>query len=314
MDRITIDSIELVLSHPDQQEREWIGQEDLLEQILACWLVLTPDDFPLCPRLLGKPGMGKTTLAIAAARSLGKPVYLYQCTMDTRPEDLIITPVIADNGRIQYHGSSLVTAMIRGGVAILDEANRMSEKSWASLAPLLDNRRYVESIIAGIKIHAHPEFRCCVTMNDDASTYEVPDYIISRLQPMIHIDFPDKEEELAILRYNLNFAPEEILRLTVAFLQKSHEARLEYSIRDGLSIARYAMKMRGGTSRKHPMRLREAFQRAVEQVLGKDALDIKKKAAQVNARNLNNIVFLEDFFMNQKDWEKGNQEEGERGQ
>ena len=34
--------------------------------------------------------------------------------------------------------------MIRGGIAILDEGNRMSEKSWASLAPLLDNRRYVE--------------------------------------------------------------------------------------------------------------------------------------------------------------------------
>jgi MoxR-like ATPase len=47
--------------------------------------------------------------------------------------------------------------MIRGGVAILDEGNRMSEKSWASLAPLLDNaRRYVESIVAGIKIKAHP--------------------------------------------------------------------------------------------------------------------------------------------------------------
>ena len=39
--------------------------------------------------------------------------------------------------------------MIRGGIAILDEGNRMSEKSWASLAPLLDNRRYVESIVAG---------------------------------------------------------------------------------------------------------------------------------------------------------------------
>jgi MoxR-like ATPase len=314
MDRITIDSIELVLSHPDQQEREWIGQEDLLEQILACWLILTPDDLPLCPRLLGKPGMGKTTLAIAAARSLGKPVYLYQCTMDTRPEDLIITPVIAESGRIQYHASSLVTAMIRGGAAILDEANRMSEKSWASLAPLLDNRRYVESIIAGIKIPAHPEFRCCVTMNDDASTYEVPDYIISRLQPMIQLDYPDKAEELAILRYNLNFAPEEILRLTVSFLQKSHEARMDYSIRDGLSIARYAMKMRGSTMRKHTMKLREAFQKAVEQVLGKDALDMKKKAAQINSKNLSNIVFLEDFFMNQKDWEDGNQEKGERGQ
>jgi len=33
-----------------------------------------------------------------------------------------------------------VTAMLRGGIVILDEGNRMSEKSWASLAPLLDNK------------------------------------------------------------------------------------------------------------------------------------------------------------------------------
>ena len=220
MERIKIDDSELVLSPSDKHEREWIGQEELMEQILACWLVLAPDDFPLCPRLLGKPGMGKTTLAIAAAGRIERSVYIYQCTMDTRPEDLIVTPVISENGKIGYHASSLASAMIKGGVAILDEANRMSEKSWASLAPLLDNRRYVESIIAGIKIHAHPDFRCCVTMNDDASTYEVPDYIISRLQPMIQLEFPQKDEELAILKYNLNFAPDEILTMTVDFLQK----------------------------------------------------------------------------------------------
>jgi len=50
----------------------------------------------------------------------------------------------------------------------------MSEKSWASLAPLLDNRRYVESIVAGIKIKAHPLFRMVATMNDDASTFDLP--------------------------------------------------------------------------------------------------------------------------------------------
>ena len=36
---------------------------------------------------------------------------------------------------------------------------RISEKSWASLAPLFDNRRYVESIVAGIKIRAQPLVR-----------------------------------------------------------------------------------------------------------------------------------------------------------
>ena len=52
----------------------------------------------------------------------------------------------------------------------------MNEKSWASLAPLLDHRRYVESIVAGITVYAHPDFRCAVTMNEDESTYEIPDW------------------------------------------------------------------------------------------------------------------------------------------
>ena len=81
--------------------------------------------------------------------------------------------------------------MIQGGVCILDEGNRMSEKSWASLAPLLDHRRYVESIVAGIKIAAHPDFRFCATMNDDASTFELPEYIHSRISPRFSLIFPN---------------------------------------------------------------------------------------------------------------------------
>ena len=91
------------------------------------------------------------------------------------PRTLLVTPVIEGEARLRYVASPLVTAMLRGGIVILDEGNRMSEKSWASLAPLLDNRRYVESIVAGIKIKAHPLFRVVATMNDDASTFDLPE-------------------------------------------------------------------------------------------------------------------------------------------
>jgi MoxR-like ATPase len=118
----------------------------------------------------------------------------------------------------------------------------MSEKSWASLAPLMDNRRYVESIVAGINIKAHPDFRLCTTMNDDASTFDLPEYIHSRLQPQILIDFPDREEERLILSTNLPFADEQILDYVVNFLQVAHEAQERYTVRDGINIARYALK------------------------------------------------------------------------
>jgi MoxR-like ATPase len=266
---VAIEGVALHLAHPDELRIKWVGQEETLKQLLAAWSVVDDRDLPMNPRLLGKPGVGKTTLAYAAGKTRGQDVYIFQATMDTRPEDLLITPVIDREGGIRYVASSLVTAMLRGGVAIVDEGNRMSEKSWASLAPLLDNRRYVESIVAGVKVRAHPEFRFVATMNDDASTYELPDYIHSRLQPQIHLDFPDHDEEKAILAENLPFADEEILQYVTDFLQAAHEAEERYTARDGINIARYALKrIKDGA----PLELDAALRDAIERVLGPDAL------------------------------------------
>jgi len=269
--KINIQGVEIALGFPDEFGFQWIGQQDVLEQLLAAWLVIDKDDIPLNPRLIGKPGVGKTTLAYAAAKKLNKQVYIFQCTMDTRPEDLLITPVVDKSGGIRYVASSLVTAMIRGGVCILDEANRMSEKSWASLAPLLDTRRYIESIIAGLKVSANPEFRICVTMNDDASTFEIPEYIHSRLQPQIYLDFPEAEEERRILRENLPFLDENILDYVVNFLQRAHSGNENYTVRDGINIARYAAK-RIKSLNGNRGNIDNLIQQAIVMTLGDEAL------------------------------------------
>ena len=275
---VEIDGVPLHLAHPDELTVRWVGQEEVMRQLLAAWLVVDERDLPMNPRLIGKPGVGKTTLAYAAARRLGRDVYIMQATVDTRPEDLLVTPVIEGEKKLRYVASALVTAMVRGGIAILDEGNRMSEKSWASLGRLLDTRRYVESIVVGIKIKAHPNFRIVATMNDDASTFDLPEYIQSRLQPQILIDFPEREEELEILRENLPFADEQILEYVTDFLQVAHANEERYTVRDGINIGRFATKLRALEQGK--LAVREALHVAVLETLGGEALRYIPKAVE----------------------------------
>lgn len=299
---VNIAGVELGLCSPDTTRQQWIGQTEILEQLLACWLVVDDADFPLTPRITGLPGMGKTTLAMSAAAQRKQDLYIQQCTADTRPEDLLVTPVLAANGKIRYQASPLVTAMIRGAICVLDEGNRMNEKSWASLAPLLDHRRYVESVIAGVTIPASRDFRCCVTMNEDESTYEIPDYILSRLQPTLQIGFPNREDEMAILKYHLPFADMEILGLTAQFLQRSHDLRLDFSPRDGLHIIQFAIK-RLAQNPNHPLGKDAVWREALLKVLGDEAQDLDRLAEQ-RQRMMGSTLppqGLEDFFFDNAD-------------
>ncbi len=292
-----VDQVSLRLARPITRQQEWIGDHEILQQLLACWLVLDQHDSPLSPRIVGQPGVGKTTLAMAATQARKQDLYIYQCTADTRPEDLLVSPVITEGGSIAYQASPLVTAMVTGNICLLDEGNRMNEKSWASLASLLDHRRLVESVVAGVQILAHQHFRCCVTMNEDASTYEVPDYILSRLQPTLKVEFPSKEHELAILRYHLPFASADLLNLTVEFLQKAHLLDLPFSVRDGIHMVQYAMK-RMAQDATHPLAHDKAWREALMKVLGEEAMDLdalaKRRSQTLGGQGL--PKGLGDFF------------------
>lgn len=260
--KIKLDGVQLTLSEPDTHDSEWIDYNDYVRQLEAAWLRLSDDELPLNPRIVGEPGLGKTTLACAVGRRTGRDVYIFQCTMDTRPEDLVVTPVLTEDRQIEYRASAVVTAMIRGGVVLLDEANRMPERSWASLAPLMDERRYVESEVTSLKVRAHRDFRLCVTMNADASVYELPGYIQSRLKPKIEIVSPPWKMQQKIVRTKCRGVDEDLLKEALADLKDRLGKGLRDSTRDMLTFAQYAQKLRKSEI-PEPLRL------AREQVLEK---------------------------------------------
>ena len=233
------------LSTTRRPRTEWIDFGYILQRLEAAWLRLSPNEPPLNPRIVGEPGLGKTTLACAAAHRLRRRLYLFQCTMDTRPEDLVITPVLTPDRRVDYHASSVVSAMVRGGIAVLDEGNRMPDGRWASLAPLMDDRRYVESAVASIKVKAHPDFRLCVTMNADASVYELPGYIRqSRLKPRIDIGGAPLGTAGTDSTSEVSGGGRPTARGRVHAAEEAGQKGKHDSTRDMLSLARYAQKLK----------------------------------------------------------------------
>ncbi len=239
----TVQGVQLTLAEPDTHDSHWIDYNNYVRQLEAAWLRLSDNELSLNPRIVGEPGLGKTTLACAVGNKIGRGVYIFQCTMDTRPEDLIITPVLTGDKTIEYRASAVVTAMIRGAIVLLDEGNRMPERSWASLAPLMDDRRYVESEVAAIKVGAHKDFRLCVTMNSDASVYELPGYIQSRLKPKIEIVSPPWEMQEKIVRAKCAQVGEDLLLKVLAELKERLGRGLRDSTRDMLTFAQYAQKL-----------------------------------------------------------------------
>ena len=82
-------------------------------------------------------------------------------------------------------------------------------------------------------------------MNDDSSTFTVPDYIESRLKPVLPVEFPSMEELKEIITYHMPFIAPGLEDAVVQYLeeQKLKGSITSYSIRDAIQITRYAQKL-----------------------------------------------------------------------
>jgi hypothetical protein len=127
--------------------------------------------------------------------------------------------------------------------------------------------------------------------------------MLSRLQPLIALEFPERDEELEILRYNVDFAPDQLLDLTVNFLQKAHRFNLNYSTRDGINIMRFALKLHHGQEEA----LDDAFQRSVDQILGEGADRFEERATGMFFEP--NVKDISEFMTRDQDFDEETDEE-----
>ena len=165
-----------------------VGKKDVVELILNAILckghVLIED----------VPGVGKTTLVSALARSLDCSFKRIQFTPDITPSDVTGFSIANfKTGEFEYR-----PGMIMSQIVLADEINRTSPKTQSSLLEVMEEGQVT---VDGTTYRMPQPFIVLATQNpvDFVGTYPLPEAQLDRFFMRISIGYPTMEEEAAIL-------------------------------------------------------------------------------------------------------------------
>lgn len=172
--------------------RAFIGKEEVVEALLICLFagghVLLED----------APGLGKTTLAVTLAKSIGCSFGRIQFTPDTLPGDVAGVSVYnRKTGEFAYRPGAVMNQIL-----LADEINRTAPKTQASL---LEAMAEGQVTVDGT---AHPlpsPFMVVATQNpvEFLGTYPLPEAQLDRFMMRLSIGYPEREQEMRMARFAL---------------------------------------------------------------------------------------------------------------
>ncbi|MBR2602660.1 MAG: MoxR family ATPase [Clostridia bacterium] len=169
-----------------------VGKEEAIEYALIALLckghVLIED----------VPGVGKTTLASALARSLDCSFRRIQFTPDLMPSDITgFTLVNMKTGDMEYREGAVMSQII-----LADEINRTSPKTQSALLEVMEEHQVTVDDVT----HPLPQpFIVLATQNpgEFVGTYPLPEAQVDRFFLRISIGYPTVEQEMDVLeRYS----------------------------------------------------------------------------------------------------------------
>ncbi len=142
------------------------------------------------------PGLGKTTLAIALAGSLGLTFGRVQCTSDLLPSDITgLTIFDRHENRFRF-----VKGPIFNNILLVDEINRAMPKTQSALLEAMEEQR----VTADGETYLLPDpFLVIATQNpsEQVGTYPLPESQLDRFLIRTGMGYPAEEIEKAIIRY-----------------------------------------------------------------------------------------------------------------
>ena len=153
------------------------------------------------------PGVGKTTLAAALAKSLQCSFKRIQFTPDVTPSDVTgFTMIHLQTGESEFKPGAVMSQIV-----LADEINRTSPKTQSSLLEVMEEGQVT---VDGVTRPLPKPFMVLATQNpvDFVGTYPLPEAQMDRFFLRIRIGYPSLEEEIDVLeRYSAQVTPMQTL-------------------------------------------------------------------------------------------------------
>ena len=207
-----------------------VGQEPAVWGVLVAMLVRGH------VILEGVPGVAKTLLAKAVARSLELDFRRIQFTPDLMPSDVTGNVVYeARTGEFRFRPGPVFSNLV-----LADEVNRTPPKTQAALLEAMEERQVS---IEG-ESHSLPDpFMVLATQNpvEYEGTYPLPEAQLDRFLFKLRVDYPDRESERAVMRmHDAGHDPHDLDSLGVSTAARAEDLALgaaevvKVSVADGL--------------------------------------------------------------------------------
>jgi MoxR-like ATPase len=222
-----------------------VGQDDVVDQMLMCIFCRGHG------LVVGVPGLAKTLLISTIARTLSLGFSRIQFTPDLMPSDITGTEVIEEDKATGSRELRFVKGPVFSNVILADEINRTPPKTQAALLEAMQEHHVT---VGGVQHPLPQPFFVLATQNpiEQEGTYPLPEAQLDRFMFMIHISYPDADQELEIVRRSTTKRDVKI----DAVLSHADITRVQELVRQAPAadhVIRYALRLVRATRIKEPM-------------------------------------------------------------